>query len=697
MNPSPQVAEKMPNRLIHEKSPYLLQHAYNPVDWFPWGAEAFKKAHAKDKPVFVSIGYSSCHWCHVMEKESFEDPQVAEALNKAFICVKVDREERPDLDAAYMAVCQAMGRNCGWPLNVIMTPDKKPFFVASYIPKDNRYGTVGLLSLAPQISEIWRTRRTELESVGEEVTQQVALKPAAPSHVLLDKSDLDNAYEQLFLRFDPDNGGFGIAPKFPAPQNLMFLLRYWRRTGEKSAWNMVEKTLRAMRLGGIFDQVGLGFHRYSTDSMWLVPHFEKMLYDQATQTIAYLEAYQASGAKKFKITSMETLEYVLRDLKTPEGAFYAAEDADSEGKEGKFYLWTLKEIQQALQPPDAELAIKLFNVKARGNFSEVPKNDAGNNILYFGQPIEDLASETGLTSDELIVRLGKITHQLYLAREKRVHPNKDDKILVDWNGLMIAALARASQVLRQPRYLQTAKATADFLLKELRTPEGRLLHRYAKGEAAVGGFLDDYACLCYGLIEMYEAGFEEKYLQASIELTNIMLEEFWDPENGGFFLTDQTAEASVPRIKQTYDGAAPSGNSIALLNLLRLAAITGEVRFEEYAEKLFGALAEEVKGQPLGHTFLLVGLDFALEPLNVVLVGDCGESDLDAMLGVLREKFLPNLVVVLWTPERAKAAPLGVRYVRLEGKVTAFVCRGETCLPPTNAVEGLMKQLGVDG
>jgi uncharacterized protein YyaL (SSP411 family) len=690
MNPT--ILENKPNRLIREKSPYLLQHAYNPVDWYPWGPEAFEKAKAEDKPVFVSIGYSACHWCHVMEKESFEDQQVAKAMNQAFVCIKVDREERPDLDAAYMAVCQAMGHNCGWPLNVILTPDKNPFFVASYIPKDNRYGTMGMLSLIPQISEIWRTQKAEMEGVGKEVNRQITLQAKAPSENQLDKNDLDNAYEQLYLRFDPDNGGFGGAPKFPTPQNLLFLLRYWRRTGEKNAWNMVEKTLRAMRLGGIFDQVGLGFHRYSTDAAWLVPHFEKMLYDQATLTLAYLEAYQASRAPKFKITAIEILEYVLRALKSQEGGFYAAEDADSEGKEGKFYIWTLNEIEQALPPQDAELAIKLYNVRAEGNFYEPPYNLTGHNILHLAGPIEDLSAEFELTPDELIIKLGRVTNELFAVREKRVHPAKDDKILVDWNGLMIAALARASQVLGQPRYLQAAKDAADFILKEMLTHKSRLYHRYAKGERAVGGFLDDYACLVFGLIELYEAGFEMKYLQASVELTKVMLEEFWDPSAGGFYLTDRNAEASVPRIKQTYDGAAPSGNAIALLNLLRLSSLTGEVSFQQYADRLFAAFSEEVKGQPLGHTFLLAGLDFVIEPVNVVLVGDAKEDNTIAMLEVLRKNYLPNLTVSLQTQ---KEKPVGLGYERIGDKTTAYICRGQTCMPPTNDPQKMRQQLGL--
>ncbi len=684
--------ERKPNRLIKEKSPYLLQHAYNPVDWYPWSPEAFERAKAEDKPVFVSIGYSTCHWCHVMEKESFEDAPVAQLMNQTFICIKVDREERPDLDAAYMAVCQSMGRSCGWPLNVIMSPEKNPFFVGSYIPKDNRYGTVGMLSLVPQIGEIWKTRKAEMESIGKEVKEQLTIQAGAETENHLDKATLDNAYEQLFLRFDQENGGFGNAPKFPSPHNLLFLLRYYNRTKEKSAWTMVEKTLRAMRLGGIFDQVGLGFHRYSTDAQWLVPHFEKMLYDQALLTLAYLEAYQESGEAKFMITAKETIEYVLRDLASLEGGFYSAEDADSEGEEGKFYLWTLDEIRQATQE-DTELAIKFFGVKSEGNYYEPQKGKTGKNILHLATPLELVASESKLIMDELIGKLAKITNALFQYREKRVHPAKDDKVLVDWNGLMIAALARASQVLGNPKYLEAATKTTDFILKTMKTPDSKLFHRYAKGERAIYGFLDDYAYLVFGLIELYEAGFDEKYLEVSIELTKTMINQFWDEKTSGFFFTASTDDDSVPRLKQIYDGAAPSGNSVAMHNLLRLSRLTGDVYFETYATKLLKAFSEEVKNQPLGHTFLLAGLEFALGPsFNVVLVGDPADKVIVAMLAALRKPYLPNLTVTMWTPEKAKSNPTLI-YEKLQHKPTAYVCRDQTCMPPTNKIDKMLELL----
>jgi uncharacterized protein YyaL (SSP411 family) len=680
-----------PNRLINEKSPYLLQHAYNPVDWYPWSDEAFQIAKADNKPVFVSIGYSTCHWCHVMEKECFEDIEVAELMNQTFVCIKVDREERPDLDAAYMAICQSMGSKCGWPLNVIMTFEKNPFFVTSYIPKNDRYGSVGMVSLVPQIGKIWRTRRGEMEAIGRELREHVETRIEAQPKSKLDKNTLDDAYEQLFLRFDQENGGFGGAPKFPSPHNLLFLLRYWNRTKEKTAWNMVEKTLRAMRLGGIFDQIGFGFHRYSTDSRWLVPHFEKMLYDQALLVLAYIEAYQASGAPKFKLTAKETLDYVLRDLAALEGGFYSGEDADSEGEEGKFYLWTKQEIERAMSN-DADLAIKLFEVKAEGNYIEAPMGRNGKNILHFMASLEKLASESNITVDELIIRLGKIRSTLFEIREQRVHPAKDDKILTDWNGLIIAALARASQVLGEKKYLSAATKAADFILQIMKTRDGILYHRYAQGEKAVLGFLDDYAYLVFGLIELYETSFNENYLQIATDLTKNMIDKFWDQKSGGFFLTELKTDEAVPRLKQTYDGAMPSGNSMALINLLRLARLSRESTFEKYAEKVLNTFSEEIKNQLLGYSFMLIGLQFVLGPTYmVVLVGNPNDKDTIEMIEALRKNYLPNLIVKMWAPEKADSLFPGVTYEKIEGKTTAYVCRDQICMPPTNRIEKMLE------
>jgi uncharacterized protein YyaL (SSP411 family) len=683
--------ERKPNRLIHEKSPYLLQHAYNPVDWYPWSEEAFEKAKAQDKPVFVSIGYSSCHWCHVMEKESFDDEEVARLMNEAFICIKVDREERPDLDSAYMAVCQAMGRNCGWPLNIIMSPDKNPFFAASYIPKNGRFGLVGIIDLVDQMKEIWRTRRPDLENLGNDIKRRIEIFERRTPGKDLGKDVLDDAYEKFVLSFDEQNGGFGHAPKFPTPHNLLFLLRYWRRTKEKTALSMVEKTLRAMRLGGIFDHVGFGFHRYSTDAEWLVPHFEKMLYDQALLALAYTEAYQATGAGKFKVTAKEVLEYVQKDLASPEGGFYAAEDADSEGEEGKFYLWTEEEIRKALSPQDADLAVKLFGVEAAGNYAEAIRKRNGENILHLARPLDQIASESHLTLDELIFKLGKIRNLLFETRKSRVHPAKDDKILVDWNGLMIAALARASSVFGEPRYLQTAVKAAGFILEKMKDANGTLYHRYAKGEKAIDGFLDDYAFLVWGLLEIYEACFEDKYLQAALELTKTVTSRFWDEKDGGFYFTAKSAETAVPRRKEVYDGALPSGNSVALLNLLRLSILTGDSAYEDMASRIMNVFSEDAHRAPAAHTFLLLGVDFAVGPAySVILVGAADEDGVQSMLKALKVAYQPNVVVSVRQPGKA-----GLGYEKIDGQATAYVCRDQTCMPPTNKIEKMLELVGL--
>jgi Highly conserved protein containing a thioredoxin domain len=693
MNEQPS-AQRKANRLINQKSPYLQQHAYNPVDWYSWSEEAFAHAKAEDKPVFVSIGYSSCHWCHVMEKESFDDPAVAEVLNGAFVCVKVDREERPDLDAAYMAACQAMGRSCGWPLNVIMTPAKKPFFIASYIPKENRYGTIGLLSLVPQIEQLWKTRRAELEAMGAEINEQINAQPTPLEQEPLGQKELDEAYDQLYLSFDHDNAGFGSAPKFPSPHNLLFLLRYYNKTKQPAALTMAERTLRNMRLGGIFDQVGLGFHRYSTDAKWLVPHFEKMLYDQALLALAYLEAYQATGAMKFAISARETLDYVLKDLAASEGGFYSAEDADSEGEEGKYYLWTLEEVKNALPADLSNFAVRIFDVKAEGNYFEPGKGRSGRNILHLAVPLEQMAKEGNLTVDEVIGKLGQTVALLDRTRQKRVNPAKDTKVLVDWNGLTIAALAQASQVLGSQKYLKAAEKAADFILAQMQTGEHRLHHRFADGEKAIDGFIDDYAFLIYGLIELYEAGFDERYLQAGADFVKVMVEDFWDQENGGFYFTKKSGETEVPRLKQSYDSAIPSGNSVALLDLLRLAALTGDVSYNNYAQKLLLAFSEDVRGYPMGHTFMLSGLDYLLGPtVNVTVVGDLAEKDTQTMLREIRKPYLPNLTATLWTEQKAKSAPLGVSYSRIDAKATAYVCQNQTCMPPTNDITQMLKYL----
>jgi len=680
--------KKKPNRLINEKSPYLLQHAYNPVDWYPWGQEALDKAKAEDKPVFLSIGYASCHWCHVMEEECFSDPQVADLLNEAFVCIKVDREERPDLDAVYMAVCQAMGRNCGWPLNILMTPKLNPFFAASYIPKHSQAGLVGMVDLVPQVVQIWKLQRSQLEMVGADIKGRIEVMEKRTPQKELGSTVLQDAYDRLTLDFDNEHGGFGGAPKFPRPHNILFLLRYYARTGQKNALSMVEKTLTQMRLGGIFDQLGFGFHRYSTDEKWLVPHFEKMLYDQALIAMTYTETFQSTGAKRYALAAKETLDYTLRDLALIQGGFYSAQDADTEGEEGKFYLWTMDEVLDTLPPVDAELAVHIYGLKPEGNFLEVGRQ-SGKNILHIAEPLEELASYKGLTLQELVDRLHSVREVLFEARKRRVPPAIDDKVLTDWNGLMISALAKAGSVLNEANYVEAAKKTADFILNQM-LKDGVLHHRYAKGETAIEGFLDDYAFFVFGLIELYEATFEDKYLQAAADLTKTMVAKFWDDKNGGFYQT-KNSEADMPKIKQLYDGATPSGNSVALHNLLWLSRLTDEPIYDTMAAQMTRIFAREIEGAPEAYTFFLSATDFLIgSSYSVTLVGDLKEKDTEEMLNALRKHYLPTTVIAFKFPSKA-----GLGYEQIEGKATAYVCQNQTCLPPTNSLMVMLEQLGI--
>ena len=578
------------NRLKNEKSPYLLQHADNPVDWYPWGEEAFEKAAREDKPILLSIGYSTCHWCHVMEHESFEDPEVAKLMNETFVSIKVDREERPDIDNVYMTVCQLLSKGgCGWPLNIIMTPDKKPFFAGTYIPKESRFGRIGMVELVPRIKEVWKDKREEVlksaDSITEAVKKATGLTEGSSGRDLTPAA-LTLGYNQLLGRFDETNGGFGTAPKFPTPHNLLFLLRYWKRTGDEQALSMVEATLGGMRKGGVYDHVGYGFHRYSTDPRWFLPHFEKMLYDQAMLALVFTEAYQATGKKEYEDTARQIFTYVMRDMTSPEGGFYSAEDADSEGEEGKFYVWTEDEITGVLGKDDAELIIKTYNVEESGNFSEEASGEkTGSNILYLKKPLPELARSFGMSADEFEGRIDKSRKKLFDVREKRVHPHKDDKILTDWNGLMIAALSKGASVFSDPLYSDAAKRAADFVLGKMTDGKGRLLHRWRDGEAGIGGSIDDYSFFIWGLLELYESTFDIKYLKAALDLQTEMTGLFWDDKNGGFYFTSHDAEELITRHKEIYDGAIPSGNSVAMLNLLRIGRITGDAAYDEMACK----------------------------------------------------------------------------------------------------------------
>ena len=692
----------MPNRLVNEVSPYLRQHAHNPVDWYPWDTEAFEKARSEDKPIFLSIGYSTCHWCHVMAHESFEDPEVAALMNEAFVSVKVDREERPDIDSVYMTVCQMMTGGGGWPLTVIMTPDKRPFFAATYIPSQTRFGLIGMTELIRQIKELWATRRGEaLDLSGRIATLLQQAAQTGPGEEL-DETSLGIAYEQLTKRFDGQQGGFGSAPKFPTPHNLLFLLRYWKHSGNQAALSMVEKTLQAMRRGGIYDQVGFGLHRYSTDSQWLVPHFEKMLYDQAMSVMAYTEAYQATGGEDYGRTAQEILAYVLRDMTAPEGGFYSAEDADSEGQEGRFYLWTQEEIQQVVGSGEMDFATAVFNIEKDGNFTEqATRQKGGLNILHIRKSLEELASDLSLSQRGLQRRIEAMQQKLFAQREKRVHPMKDDKILTDWNGLMIAALAKGVQAFGQPEHTEAVQRAADFVLGNMWKPDGRLLHRFRDGQAGIQANLDDYAFLVWGLVELYEAVFDTRYLKTALELTNDMLSHFWDENGGGLYLTPDDGETVLVRKKEIYDGAIPSGNSVAMLNLLRLGRMTGKPDWEERATAIGRAFSRSVRQSPSAHAQLMVALDFGLGPCyEVVIAGSTQAEDTRAMIRALRAHFLPSKVVLLNPseqdrPEISQLSPFTRKQPGMGGKATAYVCRNYNCKLPTTDVDKMLELLDV--
>jgi len=686
------------NRLRYEKSPYLLQHAANPVDWHPWGEEAFNRAKNEDKPVFLSVGYSTCHWCHVMAHESFEDDQTASLLNEVFVCIKVDREERPDIDGIYMRVCQMMTGGGGWPLTIVMTPERRPFFAATYIPKENRWGKMGMIELIPQIGRLWRTERDRIEEAAAE-TLSALRQPVSEQGETPGAETLVHAFAELHGQFDAEFGGFGAAPKFPMPHQLLFLLRHGERTGEREAIRMAEKTLRAMRRGGIFDQLGYGFHRYSTDRQWLVPHFEKMLYDQALCVLAATEAFRAGGNGEHARTAREVLEYVLRDLHAPEGGFYAAEDADSEGEEGRFYLWGTDEIGRLLDPEEARFTAEIFGLAERGNFTDpVTGKRTGLNILHLADS-EEAAAGQGVTGEERRRRLEEVRLRLLAARAGRVRPRRDEKILTDWNGLMIAALARAACVLNEPRYLVAARAAADFVRMRMQTPDGRLLHRWCGGEPAMTGNLDDYAFMVWGAIELYDAGFAARDLRTALELQRILTDRFRDPERG-FFFTPDDGEELITRLKESHDGAIPSGNAVTLMNLIRLGRMTGDPRLEEEAAALCRAFAESVRRLPSAHAQWLLALEMLAAPsCEVVIAGHPEATDTRGLIEVVRRCRSPRPVLLLRSegetePEIVELAPFTREMRTIGGRAAAYVCRNFSCLRPVTDPQELVAILG---
>ena len=690
---------RKPNHLIDEKSPYLLQHSYNPVEWYPWGEEAFEKARRENKPIFLSIGYSTCHWCHVMEHESFEDSTVAAEMNKTFISIKVDREERPDIDNIYMTVCQMLTGSGGWPLTIIMTPEKKPFFAGTYFPKETRFGRIGMIELTQKIRDSWINDREKIDNSAEQITSAIQNIDDKVGTSEITEEAMHNAFEQFNKRFDSEFGGFGSSPKFPSPHNLTFLLRYWKLTGNGDALKMVETTLASMRNGGIFDHVGFGFHRYSTDREWLLPHFEKMLYDQAMLINAYIETYQATQNKEYASVTKEIIEYVLRDMTSSEGGFYSAEDADSEGIEGKFYVWSVDEIRKILDEKDAQLFITTYNLSESGNFSEEStKTETEENIPHLKKSIPEIADRIKLNPEELEVRLENIRKKLFARREERVHPYKDDKILTDWNGLMIAALAKTARVLDNKEIEDVAIKSMNFILTKMRNPDGRLLHRSRDGEVSIQATIDDYAFVIWGLLELYETTFDLSYLRTAIEFQEIQNKYFWDNTNGGFYFTAHDAEKLLTRSKDIYDGAIPSGNSVSFNNLLKLGRLTANTKFEELASQMSKTFSDAVNKSPSGTTMMLHGINFALgNSSEVIIVGDQTLDEAKELIQKLNREFIPNKVVLFKSDNNQKElehiAPFTKDYLIENGNQMIYVCKNFNCNIPTSNIKTVLELL----
>ncbi|MBI4355063.1 MAG: thioredoxin domain-containing protein [Candidatus Omnitrophica bacterium] len=682
---------RQPNRLIHEKSPYLLQHAYNPVDWYPWGEQAFAKAKREDKPVFLSVGYSTCYWCHVMEQESFENHEIAQLLNASFVAIKVDREERPDIDALYMRAVQSMSGQGGWPMTLFLTPEGQPFWGGTYLPPEERWGRPGLPTVLRSMQEAWRTQREQILRSGRELTQALQTR-AGPQAEALTQATLAQAVQQIGQQFDERHGGFGPAPKFPRSHTLSLLLRSWDRTRDTRTLAMVEQTLEAMAHGGIHDQLGGGFHRYATDAEWLVPHFEKMLYDQALLARAYLEAYQVTGKTDYAGVTRGIFTYVLRDLRDPGGAFYAAEDAGEVGKEGEFYVWTAEEIAALLTPEEAALCRAVYGVTPGGNFE-------GRTILRIAQPLEAAATTLRLDPDAAGVLLASAKAKLFAARAHRPRPHRDDKVLTDWNGLMIGALAYGGAALDEPRYTEAAADAARFVLSRLQQ-DGQVRHRYRDGEAAIPGYLDDYAFLAWGLLELYAATFDDTWLQEAQRLTREMVRRFWDEPGGGFYFSGAHNERLIAQTKEVYDGAVPSGNSVAALVLIRLGQLTMDGDLQHRAEQLLRAFAGQVHQAPHAFPQLLVAVDAWLGPSQeIVIAGDPAAADTRAMMRAVQRRWLPRAVVVVHPSDarRASAIETLAPFVRgqraIDGHATAYVCQNYACQLPATTVAALTAAL----
>ena len=699
----------MPNRLIHETSPYLLQHAHNPVDWYPWAPEALARAVAEDKPILLSVGYAACHWCHVMAHESFEDPDTAALMNELFVNVKVDREERPDIDAIYMEAVQALTGRGGWPMTVFLTPDGRPFYGGTYYPPEPRYGMPSFRQLLRAIAEAWQERRREMELAGDRMADALNRSAALhPADTALAAGVLDKAAQNLMRSLDPYEGGFSDAPKFPQPMNLDFLLQNWRRTGDEKQRKAVTYTLAKMARGGIYDQLGGGFHRYSTDTHWLVPHFEKMLYDNAQLARTYLHAWQITGEAALRQVVEETLDYVLREMTSPQGGFYSTQDADSEGVEGKFFVWTPAEVLALLGPSDGRLFSAYFDVTARGNFHE---GGHSANILHAEDDLEDAAEKLKVSIEQLAEVIARGREILLAARERRVHPGRDEKILAEWNGLTIHALAEAGAVLGRADYVQAAVRGAEFILAKMIVSEDssaprstlhapRLFRTYNAGRAHLNAYLEDYAAVALGFVALYQATFELRWLEEAAGLAQTILADFRDPDGAGFFQVSADHEKLVVRRKDFIDSAIPSGNSLTAELFLRLAVLLGDdsAGYRGHAEGILRLMADGMGEQPLAFGRLLCALDLYLNPgQEIAIVGDPAAADTRALLAEVRRHYLPNSVLVLAVPGDAAASeliPLLLDRSQIGGRATAYVCRDFVCSLPATEPEMLAMQLG---
>ena len=702
---------KKPNRLIGEKSPYLLQHAFNPVDWYPWGKEAFDKARRENKPIFLSVGYATCHWCHVMEHESFENTEIAAIMNAYFVNIKVDREERPDVDRVYMNAVQAMVGNGGWPMSVFLTPDLKPFYGGTYFPPETRFGRIGFKDLLLRLHEAWETKQADLVQSAERITTllQEHLTRTSPDTGALDSEILERVYEAFRDSYDSNYGGFGSAPKFPRPSVLNFLFHYYKNFGMRFALDMALSTLDQMARGGIYDHLGGGFHRYSVDQFWRVPHFEKMLYDQAQLVNSYLDAYQITGDARYERIVRETLGYVLRDMTSPKGGFYSAEDADSapdphdpdSKKEGAFYMWTLRELETILGPEQAEIVAFAYGVAPEGNTISDPHGEFENrNVLFAAYDPDSIARRFKLSLEEVTRILETCRQTLRQAREKRLRPALDDKIITAWNGLMLSAFARAGMVLDHPEYVETARRAADFLLLHLKDEKtGRLWRRYRDGEARYPGHLDDYAFLANGLIDLYEATADIRYLQEAEQLCQKMLDEFLDPKSGTFFDVSAESKELLFRSKEFYDGAEPAGNSVAILVLLRLARMLDRKSFQDTAERALKSCVPLIREAPSAYPQLAVALDFALSrPLQIVLAGNPQSAAMRRFLREINRRYLPNRVLLYADGEDGqnwlqKSLAFMESIQPLNGRPAVYLCENFTCELPTSDAKTLAERL----